>query len=81
MFFRFSELHTEFEMRSFMKSFAEVFDKVLEFVHEKVKCGELTAVAYDMWISSILKLISSFSPNSRKALFYKTTRSFSRRLF
>ena len=36
-----------------MKSFAEVFDKVLEFVHEKVKCGELTAVAYDMWISSM----------------------------
>ncbi len=36
-----------------MKSFAEVFDKALDFVHEKVKSGELTAVAYDMWISSM----------------------------
>ncbi|MCM1577277.1 MAG: chromosomal replication initiator protein DnaA [Ruminococcus sp.] len=36
-----------------MKSFAEVFDKALGFVNDKVKSGELTAVAYDMWISSM----------------------------
>lgn len=36
-----------------MKSFEEVFDKALNFVHEKVKSGDLTAVAYDMWISSM----------------------------
>ncbi|MDD6991933.1 MAG: chromosomal replication initiator protein DnaA [Oscillospiraceae bacterium] len=36
-----------------MKSFDEVFDKVLELIHQKVVNGELTSVAYDMWIHSM----------------------------
>lgn len=36
-----------------MKSFAEVFDKVLEYIHQKVLNDELTTVAYDMWICSM----------------------------
>ncbi len=36
-----------------MKSFAEVFEKVLEYIHGKVLNEELTTVAYDMWICSM----------------------------
>lgn len=37
-----------------MKSFAEVFDKVLEYIHQKVLNNELTKVAYDMWLKSMI---------------------------
>ncbi len=33
-----------------MKSFAEVFDKVCEYIYQKVLNNELSATAYDMWI-------------------------------
>lgn len=36
-----------------MKTFSEVFDKVLEYIHQKVVNEELTPVAYDMWICSM----------------------------
>ncbi len=39
-----------------MKSFAEVFNKVLDYIHQKVLKGEITNVAYDMWICSIKPL-------------------------
>jgi len=42
-----------FEMRFYMKSFSEVFDKVLEYIRQKVANGELTSVAFDMWINSM----------------------------
>ena len=37
-----------------MKSFAEVFEKVLEYIHLKVQNNELTNVAYDLWISTMI---------------------------
>ena len=36
-----------------MKSFADVFDKVLEYCREKVSNGELTDVAYNTWIKTM----------------------------
>ncbi len=36
-----------------INSFADVFDKVLEYCSEKVKNGELTDVAYNTWIKSL----------------------------
>ncbi len=36
-----------------MKSFVEVFDKVQEYCVEKIKRGELTDVAYRLWIKSL----------------------------
>ncbi|MBQ7783269.1 MAG: chromosomal replication initiator protein DnaA, partial [Oscillospiraceae bacterium] len=38
----------------YMKSFAEVFEKVLEYIHLKVQNNELTNVAYDLWISTMI---------------------------
>ncbi|MGN1089393.1 MAG: DnaA ATPase domain-containing protein, partial [Huintestinicola sp.] len=37
-----------------MKSFEEVFEKVLEYIHRKVLNNELTTIAYDMWIRSMV---------------------------
>lgn len=37
-----------------MKSFAEVFDKVLEYCREKINSGELTDVAYNTWIKTLI---------------------------
>ena len=37
-----------------MKSFADVFDKVLEYCREKVSSGELTDVAYNTWIKTMV---------------------------
>ena len=37
-----------------MKSFSEVFDKVLEYIHRLVVNEQLTNVAYDMWIRSMI---------------------------
>ena len=36
-----------------MKSFVEVFDKVQEYCMEKIEKGELTDVAYRLWIKSL----------------------------
>ena len=36
-----------------MRSFAEVFDKVLEYCRDKVNNGELTDVAYNTWIKTM----------------------------
>ena len=36
-----------------MRSFAEVFDKVLEYCSDKVNNGELTDVAYNTWIKTM----------------------------
>lgn len=36
-----------------MKSFVEVFDKVQEYCMEKIRRGELTDVAYRLWIKSL----------------------------
>ncbi len=36
-----------------MNSFADVFDKVLEYCRQKVSNGELTDVAYNTWIKTI----------------------------
>lgn len=37
-----------------MKSFVEVFDKVQEYCMEKIERGELTDVAYRLWIKSLI---------------------------
>lgn len=39
-----------------MKSFVEVFEKVQEYCLEKIKRGELTDVAYRLWIKSLVPL-------------------------
>lgn len=39
-----------------MKSFVEVFDKVQEYCEEKIERGELTDVAYRLWIKSLKPL-------------------------
>ncbi|MCM1523359.1 MAG: chromosomal replication initiator protein DnaA [Ruminococcus sp.] len=36
-----------------MKSFDEVFEKILDYIHVKVVNEELTTVAYEMWICSM----------------------------
>lgn len=36
-----------------MKSFFEVFDKVQDYCKEKIDRGELTSVAYNLWIKSL----------------------------
>ena len=37
-----------------MKSFVEVFDKVQDYCMEKIERGELTDVAYRLWIKSLI---------------------------
>ena len=63
-----------------MKSFAEVFDKVLEYIHQKVLNNELTKVAYDMWLKSMIPDRLDGNVASRRRSFSKTTVSCSKKL-